>query len=194
MSACKHCGLGDYSCSWDGCPGNTPPGAEAGKVEPMTLEKWRHASKGETWGVDTGELHNLIDCAIDEIDAKDAEIERLKDRFENAVCDNPVCEAVVLRKDDGSRVCSAGHPSRWVPVTVLRSVETERDTAIRERDEARKDTDRMCKALDTRSIELHTLREAVGPLVEAAEKYSNSRELGEAIRAYRAAVGEGKDA
>jgi chromosome segregation ATPase len=29
MSACKHCGLGDYSCSWDGCPGNTPPGAEA---------------------------------------------------------------------------------------------------------------------------------------------------------------------
>jgi hypothetical protein len=55
------------------------------------------------------------------------------------------------------------------PHVLLNGVElrTQLTEALRERDEARKDTDRMCKALDARSIELHALRAAVGPLVEA---------------------------
>ena len=30
------------------------------------------------------------------------------------VCDRPGCDAVVVRRDDGSRRCGAGHDSRWV--------------------------------------------------------------------------------
>jgi hypothetical protein len=30
------------------------------------------------------------------------------------VCDVPGCLSAVVRRDDGSRACGSGHPSRWV--------------------------------------------------------------------------------
>lgn len=48
----------------------------------MTLEKWRNAGKGETWLVSSGHLHNLIDNAIDEIDALKAENAQMRKAIE----------------------------------------------------------------------------------------------------------------
>lgn len=45
------------------------------------------------------------------------------------VCDTPWCDAAIIRKDSGSRVCAAGHPERWVDVSLLRAAEQQRDQA-----------------------------------------------------------------
>lgn len=37
----------------------------------------------------------------------------------NRVCDNPGCLAAIIRRDDGSRVCAAGHESRYIERTDL---------------------------------------------------------------------------
>ena len=70
-------------------------------------------------------LHRVIEAVTRERDAKEREIQRLL----NVVCDSPACTAAVVRRDDGSRVCAAGHAARWVNVDLLRAVERERDEA-----------------------------------------------------------------
>ena len=47
------------------------------------------------------------------------------------ICDTPGCLAAVVRRDNGSRVCGAGHPSRWVDRADLVASEA-RETTLRE--------------------------------------------------------------
>jgi hypothetical protein len=35
------------------------------------------------------------------------------------VCSSPACSAAIIRRDDGHRYCSAGHPARWVQIDEL---------------------------------------------------------------------------
>lgn len=58
---------------------------------------------------------------------KEREIQRLL----NIVCDSPACTATIVRRDDGSRVCSAGHSARWVNVDLLYEAEA-KVTSLRE--------------------------------------------------------------
>jgi hypothetical protein len=53
------------------------------------------------------------------------EIERLEEEVREAsrICDKPGCCAVVVRSDDGSRCCAAGHDSRWVDKEDLRKTQ-----------------------------------------------------------------------
>ena len=83
-----------------------------------------------------------------ERDTKEREIQRLL----NVVCDSPACTAAVIRRDDGSRVCAAGHPARWVHVDLLRTTE-------RERDEARADAARLREALKRIAAGRHSTEE-----------------------------------
>lgn len=87
-----------------------------------------------------------------EIRAQLAQLQEERMRhFENGVCDQLFCKAAIVRRDDGSRVCAAGHESRWV----LRS-QSERNARERERAAARQvfvifaDTDdgTLCDAFD----------------------------------------------
>lgn len=57
--------------------------------------------------------------------AEVAEKEREIERLWNVVCSNPACTAAVIRREDGSRYCSAGHPARWVTVDLLTKTEAE---------------------------------------------------------------------
>jgi hypothetical protein len=56
------------------------------------------------------------DYCEDDIFEASQEIARLREalREANRICDKVGCTAVVIRRDDGSRVCSAGHASRFV--------------------------------------------------------------------------------
>lgn len=61
-----------------------------------------------------------------EVDPKDLEIGRLRnDLYElilgghARVCDQIACDAAIVRRDSGARVCSLGHRVRWVEVQEL---------------------------------------------------------------------------
>jgi hypothetical protein len=56
------------------------------------------------------------DYCEDDIYEASQEIARLREalREANRICDKVGCTAVVIRRDDGSRVCGAGHASRFV--------------------------------------------------------------------------------
>lgn len=56
-----------------------------------------------------------------EVETKEREIVRLW----NVVCDNPACTGAVIRREDGKRYCTEGHPARWVNVDLLYRLEAE---------------------------------------------------------------------
>jgi chromosome segregation ATPase len=62
----------------------------------MTLDEWAKAGKGETWRVPTGELHNLIDEALDRISARDTELAQA--RAERARLERELAD--VMKKAD----------------------------------------------------------------------------------------------
>ena len=72
------------------------------------------------------DLRAQLAAVTRERDAKEREIQRLL----NVVCDSPAGTATIVRRDDGSRICAAGHPARWVNIDLLRTVERERDEAL----------------------------------------------------------------
>ena len=114
-----------------------------------------------------------------ERDAKEREIQRLL----NVVCDSPACTAAVVRRDDGSRVCAAGHPARWVNVDLLR-------TAERERDEARESEARMRAALEDVRDDLAVVRRSAH--ADVADSYA-AHALGIAEATLSAPAPEGPD-
>jgi len=69
--------------------------------------------------------HN--DCPVIRRSDSEKEIERLRELLEEAtrICDEPGCTAAVVRRDDGTRYCAKGHPSRWVEATELKSAQRE---------------------------------------------------------------------
>jgi hypothetical protein len=78
------------------------------------------------------------------------------------ICDAPACMAPVIRRDDGARYCSAGHPLRWVAIDdqknallALRKAARELFLACTRRDafEADVGTDTDGKLVDVRLVE-----------------------------------------
>lgn len=67
------------------------------------------------------ERNELVKKLKLENEIKEREILRLF----NVVCSAPACTAAVLRRDDGSRVCTAGHSARWVNIDLLIKAEEE---------------------------------------------------------------------
>lgn len=63
-----------------------------------------------------------------ERDRNEREVQRLM----NVVCSAPACSAAIVRRDDGSRVCAAGHPARWVNVDLLTKAEADLAAARQE--------------------------------------------------------------
>lgn len=59
-----------------------------------TLEQWRNGlSKTETWSIAPGDVHNLLDCACDQLDARDAEISALKAKLREVEAEwNKACD------------------------------------------------------------------------------------------------------
>lgn len=72
-----------------------------------------------------------LEARIAELEYECAAKEREIQRLHNIVCDSPACTATVIRRDDGSRVCSAGHAARWVNVDLLHKAEA-KNTSLRE--------------------------------------------------------------
>jgi len=68
-----------------------------------------------------------LEAQIAEWKARAETYDREVTRLLNVVCAAPACTAVIVRRDDGSRVCAAGHPARWVNVDRLTEAEAERD-------------------------------------------------------------------
>lgn len=73
---------------------------------------------------------------VSALEAKLADAERKAEEAErkladaSRVCREPSCWAAVIRKDDGSRICAAGHLSRWVDYADLKASE-QREAGLR---------------------------------------------------------------
>ena len=65
------------------------------------------------------------EAVVKELKLENATKEREILRLLNVVCSAPACTAAVIRRDDGSRVCAAGHPARWVNIDLLTKAEEE---------------------------------------------------------------------
>lgn len=46
------------------------------------------------------------------------------------VCNSPGCRSAIIRNDDGSRRCSAGHPARWVDIAELEALQQRLASAV----------------------------------------------------------------
>jgi hypothetical protein len=75
-----------------------------------------------------GEIRRLVE-SLKSGRVRAEKAEREAARLMNVVCAAPACTAAIVRRDDGSRVCSAGHPARWVNVDLLTKAERELDEA-----------------------------------------------------------------
>jgi hypothetical protein len=64
---------------------------------------------------------------------------RLRDGIASGdrVCDNPVCDAVIIRRDSGRRECAHGHPLRWVAIDSQKDVLSRAEAAEAELEQAR---------------------------------------------------------
>ncbi len=67
------------------------------------------------------ERNELVKKLKIENETKEREVLRLL----NVVCSAPACTAAVIRRDNGSRVCAAGHSARWVNIDLLIKAEEE---------------------------------------------------------------------
>lgn len=128
------------------------PPIAGGQEEPIALEGdaayWRQraeraerqlAEAREEGAAAVADLTLELTTAREQIDklmsmagAANAEVMVLQRQLAEAsrVCDQPGCTAAVVRRDDGARVCAAGHRSRWVEVTDLYQVQAQLAEAL----------------------------------------------------------------
>lgn len=92
-----------------------------GETTQEELQRLHNQSGQETTQADLKRLHERLTQETWRADRNEREVRRLL----NVVCDTAGCSAPVVRNDDGSRTCMAGHSGRWVNVDLLRKVETE---------------------------------------------------------------------